>query len=407
MKIISAILFSFIFLLAGCIEDPVKTENNVNGKVTDFYGFPCSGYIVEANVFTGTFTDDNGLYSLPGLMPPYTLILANGSRGSYLFSEIRKIHADITLLNNWNGNHYGYVFYVHHPVLGTNKKSIIIFISGELNRNIYSRGDEGDSVSICAIDVQTGKNSISGRVIYLEMTVDNYHNLSCEKFGIKDTIINLTKETEFTFTENEITYNPAEYIMDIKISVPEGLYTNYRNLYLNFGNNKDADVYLDNAYTNCMIPVIENLDYKIKIEDRAIGEEGILSQKWVYVNPGENAEINHNKPPEPELPINEAVNVTDSTTFKIRDDSEPGIYEIIFWNSSEPQICFFTNRKEFRLEELQAGFWFLRRNTLYYWKVIKLAGYNSIDEFISQPFINDNRCNSLMYSNIFHFTTSR
>ena len=412
MKALHIWLLSFIqiLLLSGCIDSPVNIGmNSISGKVVDANGFPCPNFKIYVNYLSTTKTDNFGNFSLNDINFPYELTVYNDDGLLYIFSGIRKTHTEISLLSYFYNRDYQYNLKINFPLLKENKLAFVRFVSNEnTSLSNYPISNEGDSVSFQEIYFSS-TDPVLGKLIYLETDIENYDILDFEKFAIKDVELFYQIENEFNFTNEEISFDPDEINLGVNVFVPNGMYAYDPEIYLSFYNNKNSDIQLTRwDYEVKSIPLLPlSIDYKIKIQNGAYGLNYEKSLRWIYINPGENAAIIHNIPPRPLLPLNFSVNISDTSFFKIDDNSETGIYEYFFNDiNSNSKIYLYTDKKIFRMIDIPSNFRLLENNRAYKWNVRKLTGYNSVDEFLSKPFIMNDKNGSLENSQYYIFTTA-
>jgi hypothetical protein len=248
--------------------------------------------------------------------------------------------------------------------------------------------------------------------MYLECT--GYSEIySYEKYGIKDFTFE-SSETEVTFTEADINFNPEERVMEIYSPGMGEMKHFYSEAYLYLDNiyneiKLDADYYAN--YSIFTVPVLPNLKYDIKIKDVLRGNDWEQSTKWIHLQPGENATIIHDPSPEIVTPVNNATGITDTSLFIISDNYEQGIYQYSFWIMQDSTFSSFaydiyTDKKSFRPRELIGDKFKLPPMQQFRWRVYKISNFNSMDEFVSTPYVLDSRYTSLANSKEFKFTTA-
>jgi hypothetical protein len=257
------------------------------------------------------------------------------------------------------------------------------------------------------------ESSIEGKLLYLECEGDPWEINSYKKYGIKDVTLYTQANNEITFSQNEVSFDPEEkYSEIISTGQSSEMYHDYTGSYL-YIKNIHNEIRLENNilgnYSYFTLPVLPDLDYSIKIEDAAIGQEGQHSSKWIYIQPGENATIMHEQWPAIISPVNNAADITDTTTFMISDNLGPGIYQYSFRQDSTHQSIYFdiyTEKKSFKLKDIISKGIIIPPNIRFRWWVNKVPNFNSMDEFVSTPFVLDDKYTSLQNSKMFKFTTA-
>jgi hypothetical protein len=158
---------------------------------------------------------------------------------------------------------------------------------------------------------------------------------------------------------------------------------------LNFYNN-DVIQFFFTPNNTFKVPQLPSPEYKIKVEDHGRTTQLSSSKKWVYIKPGEIANITHNECPLIISPLMYEENVTDTTLFEIEDNSSiPGIYEYRFntdYNIHSVNYSIYTNKKSIRFDDLFSTTFIFVRDKMFSLIVNKYSNYNSIDEFAASRF---------------------
>jgi hypothetical protein len=253
--------------------------------------------------------------------------------------------------------------------------------------------------------IPPGSSSISGKIYYLEAAVSSAGNIvSYDKFGIKDSVtLYPGRNPGIYFNNEEISYNPPESQRYVSIDLPLGYDLRYSCVYLTTLNNKKSnDVclpeknYLSNSY-HILTPVLPGKEfiYKVYAKYRSSLQNAYQSLEgsmWKKVNAGENFSLTLNNTLNEKLPANGINNVTDTTTFEIKDISGPALYEYkLTLADDNSSINLYSDKTKIKFSDFRFGRFELKHGETYIWNVRKFPNYNNIDEFLLQPFVLDNR----------------
>jgi hypothetical protein len=397
---------SIFLAIYGCIDNPVNNSvKSVSGRVVNYYGFPCFNYKVAASFISYDITDMNGRFNLNDANRPYSLNICDGNCSNIiLFDELRNNHTELTNLDApslyYNQTH----LYVTFPELKRGKKAFIKFISDVFFRSGDAYGYENNSSCNLLVRFLPDCQTIEGKILYFEVTRNN-GIISYDCYGIKNITISQNGYNKVNFTADDISYNPPETDISISAVLPNGMNPYDRRVYLSFNSNKNAELYLGAAGQKFKIPFFPSINYKIKVVNYCNGIGN--SEKWVYLNPGENAVIVHNTPPQIVYPQDGEANVDNNTAFVISDNSEPGIYEYFFYSLKiKYPFYFYTNKKKFKFSELTSEFFSLVPDDTCQWRVKKYAGFQNMDEFVSVPIIMNSKNVSIELSDHKRFFTA-
>ncbi len=301
-------------------------------------------------------------------------------------------------------------FYPIHIV----KKIFIKYISDEPFADYYNKFvvEEGEYFVYTFINIPNISSFPKGDILYLETDEDKSGNLIFEKFGLKHYE---PDKGYIAFDDSDLTFNPGEI---------NSQFTNIRPLNSQFISNQvsltfpgkywtsDLVIYNDLSDNSTItVPDLPLVNYKIKYTGRyQTNYQYDYAFKDVLLEPGNDCEIIHKEPVKLISPIENAVNINNSTDFIISDDNTPGIFiiDVIMYyeNGYEDLILrFFTSRRTFKFSDLTVRGFEFSPNRKYKWCAFKLPEYQSIDELVSSHYITDERYNSLQLSEMRTFFT--
>jgi hypothetical protein len=427
VKIVIVLILPIAF--AGCIESPMQQESYViNGKI---YGlnYNYDYFLVSAGMHPVTFLDHlDREFRVSAITKPYDLYIY-GFHLYEAYPDLTLKFSNLTIndlniisddassayFNNENGH---CIVYIYFPMLTESK--VIGFKLVSDDEYLQSSDDirfvyVGKYNVLYAIFIPEDKSSISGKLYYLEITVDprnRWNFLSFDKFGMKDVTLANGYNDPIIFTNADISYNPAEYLMPVNINLPSGFRSESNILLSAPSKHKSSDLPLHHLWgalnANKLIPILPGNDFKIKLyteyrTSQIFDSEG---NEFIHVNPGEPANFTHNKTINLLAPSNQGQNVVDSTSFVITDSDGPAVYEYTLCVEPERYLTFYTTEKSIRFSDFRTSFFSPYKNKQYYWQVRKFPKFNSTDEFLSQPYILDNRLNYIELSEVRSFTTA-
>jgi hypothetical protein len=323
-------------------------------------------------------------------------------------------------------------FTVNFPPIEYQKIGLVKFISSD----IFDRTDywipgqkivftENDYKCTNEIIIPSEKTSISGKLIFLEGKGyrDSYSDLfyfnTFDYYGEKDVeLLSQENQNNFTFTQNEINHDPTESSVEISASYPPFANDKRLKIYLDFvGYHHNSKMLIadliepQTAYT-LKVPLISDLECNINAVS-SFGDPfywGVLSNPFesIYLEPGTSININH-KMTEQISPVNGKTGITGNDNLTVREEGEKGIYVYyISTTSSEPtaKCRIVTDKNSLRIGEINyKEFKFLPSKT-YKWHVLKLNTFNSIDEFLSKPYIFEKNYHSVSCSETWYFETA-
>ena len=406
-------------VLAGCIDSPVQEEGIIiKGKV--YSGYNC---LVSNGEYPLVPTDYYGNFELKVSNKPYDLIV------SEYISRILKI-SGITInnpqiiTNDYNRVHYNYYdckTYVKFPPLSIKKRICAKFISKDefISYNEFKTIYPGTDSVLVRIFLPPGKTEISGRIYYLEASIVSGELTSYDKFGIKDITIYKGLNPNLYFKNEDISYNPAEITQWVNVELPQSFRKSIIRVCLSLPDYyKYSDFIIYEAdywfmYDHVLIPVIPLNEFKIKLIVEYLKDYGyyyfeyIPGHIWKLVNIGEPLTISLTQSVFEKLPIEGADNISDTSAFEITDIIGAAIYEYnLYLPNDHKVIRLITNKTKIKFSDFRARGFDLLRNTTYLWHVRKFPNYNNVDEFLTKPYIIDNRYNYIELSKGRSFKTA-
>lgn len=413
-------------LLEGCLDVPVEPKGNVTGAVYELNGLPLPRTYVSVGDFPIAEADNNGNFAFDNISLPFSLVVNFSSENSK-YLNLSSTNCLLNICDSGAFSSQTFVFATFPPHEKDRKVFIKFISSDEFHQyipQIFPFGNfanNPDTVLDINIEMSANKNSIAGKFLYLEATVDisGEHILSYNKFGVKDFTLYPQELVELHFSPEDINNIPGQSALNFTDVLPGSLQNYLTRCYLIFnGMSHGSDVALDEYFFaksgTFEVPLLSGMDINFKVINYysnppfAIGSKN--GSKWMSVNGNGNVTIFQDDPIILAQPANMHTKISDTSTFQISDPGEKGIYFYTFFKDynvfSQNIITIITDQSSIKFSEVKSRFVNFTPNTVYYWCVVKYPNYASINDFASVNFIEDNRYNSIPCSQTFTFTTA-
>ncbi len=416
-------IYSFFLIVAGnlcgCIDNPVIPQGSISGTVYDVYTMQNPYMLVSVGEYPVIGVDGYGKFTIENVSLPYNLDISRyrGFTTKYLGLNSNNInvyeHFDF-------GSAISCITQVNYPAMKNKyKRAFIKFISEDISNQFNYIFYPPDTNVYIDVNIPLEKSSITGKVIYLESTIEENGNIiSYDKFGFKTVTLypRYSNNPIINFSEEDIIVNPQEEIVLYSVIAQNHQFIKYTNLYLSFpGTCRTSDSYMSGTELSApggmfVVPVLEGINYQIMISsvysiENLVSEQHAEGEKWVYVNPGENAEIVFEASLSLIEPEDNQSNINDESIFRISDEDPNGIY-VYYFRGSTGHLSVYTDKKSLKFNELKSRNFSFSPNSNYYWGVRKYSGYNSIDEFASLKFTIDTSYSSIPVSIVNSFKTA-
>jgi hypothetical protein len=395
----SCIIYSSIIWFycgfSGCIDDPVNPDTTkISGKI--YEGILFNKYLISPGEYPIVSNDRNGMFHLEIPGKPYDLIISEnlyyGENSTVKYTNITNsmnyflIEPDFRYVNSDNLFPNKCSFQVEYPEPENSNTVLIKFASEDYfseNQTNYGR---------VTIALPEDKSSISGKLIYFEGFPDEQGGFyRCDKFGIKEITLYEGDNSTIVFDPAEINYDPVEIFSYVNISLPLNFSFNSSYISLSIpGYSACSDLIINylrfqNQYVS--IPILNHLGFKIKVHS-IYTTTGGLGDIWQYFDAQSNINLMHQKTFDLLTPADEEINISDSTTFEISDNSTlPAIcgFNLIYgWNKT---ARVYTNKRSIKFSDFRSWNLSFLSGTSYLWSVRKFPNFNSVDEFLSTPYI--------------------
>jgi hypothetical protein len=414
-------------LFQSCELEPNPTGNNVEVQVLNVEGFMMdSRNLFGVNVSIGNYPiympDYKGYCRIENVHTPYNLQVGEWST-FYDFRGLNTRDTKIVTMSNYGSSINECYQEIIFPTIERGKKGFIHFISKDMFEqeflDHFTINEYVNSTNI-EVDIPSDKKSISGKLIFMQCydigsfypEVSEYFN-----FGIKDVTLHPGLNDTVVFSQNDIAFNPEETTTEINVTYPQHYSNYYMVVYLSFPEyNKNSDIMIGYYYPDYLItqvvPSALNIPFNIKIESNCWNFEGYMSYRYKnveieHVHPGQNCNIQHQKTTLLS-PQNNEEGINSTSILKAEDNGDKGVYVFFIGfkgDSSGRGLYTFTDKNELKLDNKLINF-ILAPNTWYAWSAGKYSTFNSIDDFVSEPFVISEKYHSFKRSDIRFFKTA-
>lgn len=399
-QILYILCLNIVFITGGCVDENLTPNSgNIEIHLCDEKAIQgiSTGFVEHMSIeaYPIAIQDRFGVFHLSTSNFPYNLrvLQYNYYFNNYIvFNQISKQNVFIV-----NPSYYRSLqtnlcyFFIRHPKVSIDKRYLLKFISPDIFTDLYS-SFRYDTItnSFYGIKLPINTNSISGKILFFEITYDSIHKVitSFDKYGEKNISVNTGSTLDFNFNEEDIKYNPEESNVTCNIIYPERVLGSNTKILLSFdGFNLSSDLllYIDDWETlyrsyNIQVPSSLPTRFRIKLYNSCAFVND-WQERWVYGAPGSSMSLDNSFQPILFSPANRS-SVTDTTIFTYGADQKEGIYYL----NINGQI-FVTKNNQTTLKELKVnGFTFPNKKRCSWW-VTFFSGFNSIDEFVSQPYL--------------------
>ncbi len=427
----SYLLIAFLTVLfQSCELEPNVPENSIRAQILNEDGFTFNTHSI--NEITASIGDypivplaKNGFFTISNVPGYYDINITtfNEEYGpytlSYLFKNLTKSNPILILKPALFDGYTKYCwFHVHFPPISVNRIGIIKFISKDIF--IQYSGEtivrEHDDSAFVPIDIPVYENYVSGKLLFFECGgswEDEIQIEQFEKYGSKDVNIKSNEIKDIVFSESDISFNPLESSVNYEVTLPPNYPGSYVFAKLNFeGYNAQSCMtvakHSDPTQYNSVVPASLDIPFKVRVISLINYTSGYFDQfKSVDIQPGETGKVIH-ETIDLISPAKNQQNVNLYTNLEISDYGENGVYIFNFegYNSNTiNEFQLFTDRKNLKIWEVNSRVFKIEPNSAYRWYVVKLGGFNSIDELTEQVYGLNTKLNSCSVSNMRFFRT--
>lgn len=401
------LLVTFAFLLFTCNYGEEPYLNTVNVRVLSETGFKMYWITAGINTYQTVLPDAYGYCKFNNVSLPYTLNLCY----RYFFEVSTTISIKNLNLPNpvfclpmtsedfVNNFYFTDIFYclIKTPTIGLNKSGFLTFVSVN---NSYCQQERifNETLQPIPLFIQLPDNrgELDGYIVYLE-TVNNSSDNPYDKFGFKQVKLRSGIADTFTFTESEISFDPEESYSSFQINFPDGGQIDHTLINLTFdGFNRNSAIPLfsygfTTPYSEFVTPKNLPLPSHIRVNSYYMlsdYHQDYRCYKSITFKNDTNLIITNRNSIHLISPDNNEEGINNFTVFKFEDDdATDGIYWLNIYSTREYAYSLskslFTRSKSVSLNELRYNGFQLSPNTMYIWRVAKIVGFSSIEEYLS------------------------
>jgi hypothetical protein len=388
-----------LIILSGCNkgdENPVSLQEyfTISGKVTDDLGYGLSNIAVEIGS-KSTHTQSDGSFSVANIILPYDITVYNGNFVE-TFNGVNSTSPMITIENSNTQTTYKTDITIIVPEAKNNQNTIATFYDNEgkfTGSKVLYNTNNGVMEYTWNL-----KPSVSGKMTVWICTVDNNgHIFSYDKYGEKPLTVTNGENGRIVFYDNDLGTNPADSSISGSVYLPSGYVIQSAIIginrfpfasFLEYGY-RYYNVTINNSYFSLPVPVLSGniYSYYVNLEVRKPGNFGGY-RKIVEIKPGNANQIGYDDFPNLISPQDNEQNVNYSTKFSFSKELPQGIYYVLFAyfkNGYFFNRLIYLNNESFQLSALSDTTYNIPDNTDCTWSVNKIAGYTSIDDYLSTP----------------------
>lgn len=408
LSVINILLFSLICFSCDSVTSPLSS---VSGKVYIYNYLPASNVKVTIQD-KSTYSSVDGSFMINDVVFPFDATVLDSISKSV--SIYKNLSTDNIVINLIDGVHYlgNTTISVNFPekIIQSKLNGKIIFTDGD-KVNAYMDIPQNSSQA----DLSFQLNQLTtGNLLLLTYRKDSTGIiLSYENYGeSSDITVHPNGSYSYTFDSLSIALNPGEQDATGSFTLPPG-YTSYNSgFYLTFTPNIiPAQVFYSYWFSDIGK---NNFDFKIPvgiprqfiiIADNTSGRNPGYSMESYVVNPGSSNNFEVKIYPSLITPEEYKNNVSMSDQFYFQGGTGSGVYLINIHNNLHyADYTIVTAENTFTLESLNdAGLGSLN-NSNFSWSVHKLGPSISMNDFVSNNYINGNYFN--LYSGVRFFSTA-
>jgi hypothetical protein len=412
-------------LFQSCQLEPNPTGDRVEVQILCDDGFPIrSEGLPGVGIGNNAIVSPNGMgyCSFENVQLPFDLRILSwrGYADIYKNISVRNLHLSTF---SYFSNYKECIVLVKFPQIEYGKYGYVRFISKDLFKqdNGYHL-IEGGSIDTTFFNllIPPNQTTISGRLIFIQCqsTIHNYpENIySFDKFGFKDVAFHSGLNEKIIFSPEDIAFNPEESRVRVNITYPGTYYTDLIFTLSFPGYNKHSDIIIGkyrswSSNMSQIVPVSLNIPFNIKVESTyyiPVPPYYLLNPlKAIYVHPDESNNILHKKI-NLESPQNHEEGITGNSLLKAEETEERGIYVFVIAKGSitHPKVNIITDKSSIMLKDINPSNFVFSPNTVYAWIVGKLSSFNSIDQFVSEPYVFQENFNTIEFSDVWYFKTA-
>lgn len=407
------IIFSSL-LYTGCVDSPVAPKTEViTGKIYSEYS---ENFLVSIDEYPIVHTMRNTIFNLNKPEGPYNLVVSDFSfywpESQYVikYGGVTTNSPQIIMAFNPYGEYYygldqDYHIYIHSPYFKGSKAIFTKFVNDKKYHDNSTYIPRSDSIGVSLL-TPAGEQNMSGRLYILVADVDSliqYQIISYTNFGWIDLTLAPGRNPSIFLTPSDLNHDPAEFTVPVSSDFPVEL---EERLYISMGvpfknGYKDIDISPLRFGKEFILPQLNIPSYKTKLTAQYTGiMQGI---DYAYFEPGSPMHIAY----DPTFTISsppETGEINDNTLFQINDPDQGSVYEITFLRYTHSK--YITTKKSFSFSEAKARGFEFEAGKEYKWCVRKFSGFGTVDEFLREPYVNNDKLDKIMVSTLRRFVYS-
>jgi len=410
-KILSAFTAISMSLICFSCDSGTNPVSSVTGKVYRYSDQPASNVKVTIQD-KSTCTLIDGSFMIRDIVFPFDAIAFDSINKSV--SIYKNMSTENVVIKLIEGISYmtNTTISVNFPekIIQSKLNGKIIFTDGNkinVYREILQNSSQAD------LNLQLNEFT-TGKLLFLTYRKDSTGIISSyENYGeSSDITVQPNGSYSYTFDSLSIALNPGEQDVNGSFILPPEYTSNYSYYYLTFTPNIIPVQYyfsywfsnIGNNYFNFKIPTGIPRQFSIIAENYSSRNPGNSMESYV-VNPGSSNNLEVKSFPVLVSPDDFKNNVSMSDQFFFQGGSGSGVYMINIHNDLHYGDYFIvTTENTFTLESLNdAGVGSLN-NSHFSWSVHKLGPSSSMNDFVSNNYINGNYFN--LYSGVRFFSTA-
>lgn len=391
-----------ITLFALILFSQTAFSQTIKGSVVDERYFPVGNVSIEVEGQGSTSTDTNGSFTMPITKKPYNLTIVDKSSAiSVRYEGLTTLEPELKLFGLKSAKYSNTeALKVTFPEIPSGTSAIIKFISQDLFYSTEAEATSGETTKIITVDWPKSKEFVSGFVIYISKTMDNYVRYSEYPVTIfRGSNVIQTAD----LTSPGTTKNPGS--STITVYLPNYVYANKGYaVYADFlGLNRNASILLTSAeadiqMTKVLVPQNLPFAFRLKVSGNGYDKDGAGFINYSYTSPNSVINLENEEPPEILAPQDKLYGVGGNTRFSYGTGSGTGIF-VSHFHSFYPEGDFYLVTRERNIISPIGYSKGMISGNEYQWYVMKYMTYFNVDDFVKPlRFQNDMGYRAVSYS---------
>ena len=391
------ILLPAVLFFKSCDFSADSPTSSVTGVVYSLDHVPIENLKVTVNG-QAVYTSNDGRFAFNVISFPYDLIVTDSlNRTVVIYKRLSVSNIELPLFRYANNNNYaGVNVQIPEEIFQPNTKCVILFTDGNFINSYTVVNEFHQNIEF---NVALNNNSsVTGKLIALTYKKDNNGNIiSYDNYGESPEIQLVDGNTfNYSFDSAALSLNPGEQTINCSINIQAQPY--FTKFYLNFAsknsffNSKGIIFsYLVGYHFNFKIPTGLPSPFNTIVNNQSYTNSGSSIEEF-SVFPNSSNDLIIKIPPQLISPDDNTKNVNISTPFSFNSGSGNGVYEISIHNMSRnTDYSIVTSDNNFTLEGLEDLGLGRINNNIFNWKVRKSGPANSMNEYVSGFFNEQNQ----------------